>query len=510
MIRRSHALTALLALSFGSGALAESLNIAYQGGAVTLDPHYRRETVTMNWQRHLFDTITTIDAAGKVKPGIARAWRPEGNDRWVLSLREGVKFHDGTPLTPADVVFSIERALNDPKSQFRSNIQAIKSAKATGKNTVEIITDKPDPLMPLHLSQIAVVPEKYVKAQGANWANKPVGTGPYKFVSWLAEDHLNLKSNPAYWGGAPKFEDVKLVSIPNSAARLAALLSGQVQIADKIAPQDVPRVEAANNFYVTQEPSTRVIYLTMDQGNKENSPGVGPGPNPFANPKVRQAVAYAIDKDLIVKSIMGGFAAPANQYVASITPGYDKNLKGFKADPEKAKKLLAEAGYPNGFDVRLDVPNDRYLNDALIGQAVGGMLKRVGINVKVNAVPKAVFFPQMDKGDFSMYIAGWSGSDGVETLQSQVMCKDAKEGLGTFNRAGYCNPEVDKLVRRASSTFNATERDKLLSQAMRTSLLDDVFWVPLHYEQVVQGVSDKLKWDARGDEYIFAWDVKPK
>jgi peptide/nickel transport system substrate-binding protein len=510
VLKPSLVATAILASSalIVGNAQNDVFTIAFQGGATTLDPHYRLETLSINWQQYVFDTVTRYGAKGETKPGLAQVWKSDGANKWTFVIRRGVKFHDGTSLTASDVAFSINRILTDPKSQFKSTLQSVKSASAPNAFTLEVVTERPDPLLPTNMGGVAVVSEKVVKSN-PDWAQKPIGSGPYRFVSWLAQDNLTLEANPTHWAGSPASKRVKLVNIPQPQARLAALLSNQVQLAEKIAPQDVSRLNGTAGFSVAQTPSTRTIYLALDY-RKENSPGVGNGANPFANVKVREAVARAIDKNLIVKTVMGGFATPATQFVAPFVDGFDRSVRPPAYDLERAKKLLADAGYPNGFSLRLDATNDRYLNDALVAQAVGGMLQKIGIKTTVNAVSRTVLFPQLDKGEFSAYISGWGSSNLVSTLVSQIMCKNPKEGWGNVNRIAYCNPEVDKLVLKAASSFNATERKRLTSAAVKTAILEDLVWIPLHYENAIHGYSDKFNYKARGDEYIYSWEITPR
>jgi peptide/nickel transport system substrate-binding protein len=482
--------------------------VGFQGAATTLDPILRLETTTINWQQHIFDSVTRTDSNGKILPGIAQLWQPSGTNKWTFLLRRDVKFHDGSLLTAKDVLFSINRAQTDPKSTFRGSVSSIKSLKTLGDYTLEVLTERPDPLLPNKLVGILVVSQKQVQSN-PNWAEKPIGSGAYRFVSWLSGDNLLLEANPSYWGGTPAIKRLKLQNIPNPAARVAALVSNQVQLIEKIAPQDVARLSANPEFKVSQAPSNRVLYLVMDVRNALSSPAVtGASDNPFFKQKVREAVARAINKDLLVKSIMGGFATPATQFVAPNVPGFDRGIKSPTYNLEKAKALLSEAGYPNGFSLRLDATNDRYQNDSLIAQAVGGMLENIGIKTKVNAISRTVLFPQLDRGEFSAYISGWASSDVVGTLVSQAMCKNPQEGYGALNRAGYCNKEVDKLILAAASNFSLLERNKLVSKAMRQILQTDVFWIPLHYENVIHAISSGYAYKARGDEYINTWEIR--
>lgn len=482
--------------------------VGFQGAATTLDPILRLETTTINWQQHLFDSVTRTDSNGKIQPSIAQLWQPSGTNKWTFLLRRNAKFHDGSSLTASDVMFSITRAQTDPKSTFKGSVSSIKSMKTVGDYTLEVSTERPDPLLPNKLVGILVVSKKQVQGS-PNWAEKPIGSGAFRFVSWLSGDNLLLESNPNYWGGAPTIKRLKLQNIPNPAARVAALLSNQVQLIEKIAPQDVARLSANPEFKVSQAASNRVLYLVMDVRSATSSPAVsGAADNPLSKQKVREAVARAINKELLVKSIMGGFATPATQFIAPNVPGFDRGIKNPAYNLERAKALLTEAGYPNGFSLRLDATNDRYQNDSLIAQAVGGMLEQIGIKTKVNAISRTVLFPQLDRGEFSAYISGWASSDVVNTLVSQAMCKNTQEGYGALNRAGYCNKEVDKLILSAASNFNALERNKLVSKAMRQILQNDVFWVPLHYENVIHAVSSGYTYKARGDEYINSWEIR--
>ena len=290
--------TALLltsSLLIAGQAQGDTFTVAFQGGATNLDPISRLETLSINWQQYLFDTITKLGARGEVKASIAQAWKNDSPNQWTFLIRRDVKFHDGTPLTARDVAFSIQRAQTDPKSQFKSTITAVKTAVASSAYTLVVTTERPDPLLPAHLGGIAVVSEKQVRSS-ADWAQKPIGSGPYIFKSWLAQDNLTLEANPAYWGRAPSIKRVKLLNIPNSSARLAALLSNQVQLIEKINPQDVSRLTVTSGYGVSTAPSTRVIYLALDY-RKTGSSGVGAETaNPFANVRVREAVAGRLIK----------------------------------------------------------------------------------------------------------------------------------------------------------------------------------------------------------------------
>lgn len=498
-------LLAVVGLAVAQGD--DELVIAFQGGASTLDPMMRNETTTMAWQRHIFDNLAIFDRDGNVQPWIVTGWENVDPTTWRLEVRQGVTFHDGTPMTAEDVAYSILRAATHPRSEMRGGVGGVAEANVIDEATVEVVTEAPDPLLPEHLDYVRVVPKGLVEEMGDEaFAENPVGTGPYRFVEWLAEDHLTLEAYDGYWGDAPAFRNVRLEVIPNGATRVAALLSGEVDIAVTVLPQDLPRVERSDVAYVSQAPGLRVIYLAMDDV-RQDTPGMSV-PNPFLDDRVRRAVFHAIDMDLITGRIMGGAATPASQFYAPFNEGYDPELERFAYDPERARELLAEAGYEDGFTVRLDAPNDRYLNDALIAQAVGGMLGEVGIDVEVNAVPRAVFFPEhFNNGNSTMAISGWASNDTSATLTGIFHCWDEDAGLGRFNPFWYCNPEVDAMILDANTIFDAEERAAAFAEIMRVAQAEDVAYVPLHYQNEVAAVRDGLSYEMRGDGYVFATDV---
>jgi peptide/nickel transport system substrate-binding protein len=491
------------------------LTIAYNGGATTLDPIMRAENTTFAWQRHIFDTITIQDPnTGQPLPHIATSWKIVGQNRWRLELRKGVKFQNGRPMTSQDVAESIIDTATNPKAQLRYYLVSVAKAEPAGPNAVLITTKESNPLLPLDLANVPVMPEVEIKRDGRGFLDThPIGTGPYEFVNWLAQDHLVLKSWNGYWGKKPAFANVKLENIPNGATRLASLLSGQVQVAEKIDPQDFPRVKSSGTSYITAVGGVRVIYLAMDYWRKTDSPGIsGGGKNPFMDPRVRKAVYQAIDVNALRDKIFSGAAVPATQWLGSTLEEHDPSLKRFPYDPAAAKKLLAEAGYPDGFSVRLDAPNDRYLDDALVAQAVGGMLQAIGLKVQVNAETKAVFFPQIDKGDFSLYLSGWGPNDPISNWDAVFHCRDQAKGYGIpANREHYCNPKADEIMERAASIFDPKFRVPVERQAYAVADRHDIAYVPLYWEDVIAGVNDHVGWQSRpADELILAWMMTRK
>ncbi|HYW76165.1 MAG TPA: ABC transporter substrate-binding protein [Gammaproteobacteria bacterium] len=498
------------------GAVGDSpqnpLVVAFQGGAVTLDPIMRSENTAYSWQRHIFDTVTIRNRHGKVEPRIAVSWKDLTPLSWKLVLRKGVEFQNGTKMTAADVGKSIVDAADNPKSQMRAYVGNVKGYKVLGPHTIKVTFTHPDPFFPTHLANIPVMPEQLIKKEGrSKFDQHPIGTGPYKFVSWQADDHLVLKAWSGYWGKPPVFKNVKLVAIPNNATRVSALLSGQVQVAEKVLPQDFARLKSSGKAYVTVASGERTMYLAMDDWRKTGSPGLPAGQkNPFLSKKVREAVSLALNRKLLNEKIFKGSMTVADQFMPASMEGYAKDRKSIPYNIKKAKALLAQAGYPHGFKVRLDAPNDRYLYDSLVAEALGGMLGKIGITVNVNAIPKSVFFPNLDKGKFTMYYAGWGSTDPISTYDALFHCRNNKGGFGQVNREHYCDHKVDDIMNKAAATFDSAKRTKLEQEAYRIADAKDYAYLPLYYQNVIAGVAKDVTWKSRPDELILAWQMGRK
>jgi len=503
----------MFAATFAGQAEARELVIAFRGDAATLDPHLRSENTTWNFQSHIFDYLFNYDADGEIRPHLATSLERVNDTTWLLHLRQGVKFHNGEPFNAKAAAYSLTRAKIHPRSQMAYWLASVDQIEAVDEYTVRLTTVGPRPLLLMDLTQsIMMVPPQYIEEVGdAEFERRPVGTGAYKFVEWVRDQHLILEVNPDWWGWEgrePAITRVVMRPIPEAATRVAALLTGEVHVAESITIEDLPRVEMSPDHYVARVPSQRVIYLTMDYWREKGSHGMGPNePNPFMDPRVRRAVAHAINVDDIVQYVMGGAAYPANQFIHPNAYGYNPNIVRPEYNPEKARELLAEAGYPNGFTVRLDAPNDRYINDAEIAQAIAGQLRQVGINVNVNLMPRAEFFPRIDRGDFTMYLAGWGSINISSILNSQLRCRDPERGLGHANRIRFCSPAFDTLVSTADITFDDEERLELYHEAIRLALEDYVVWVPIHYEEIVMGIDARFQMKPRFDEMIYAYEV---
>jgi peptide/nickel transport system substrate-binding protein len=476
-----------------------------------LDPYFHSETPTNSMNKNLYDALLHFDSELKVHPGLALKWENPDSLTWVFHLRKDVTFHDGAPFTAADVKFSIERAKNWPKSGFKSTVNKVQSVEVIDDYTVKITTPKPFGILHRKLAQIGIMNKAWVEKHGDEYqTDHPNGTGPYKLVEWVKGDHITLEANPSHFNGAPAIKQIIVRPLTNDATRTAALLSGEINIADDVPVLDVGRIKANKKVELASRPGLRLIYLQMDHDREVSPKAKGPdGKNPLRIKKVRQAIYLAINEDAIVKHVMNGFAFPASQFYPKEVFGYDDSITRPAFNPEKAKALLAEAGYPDGFELTIDSPNDRYVNDDKIAQSVAASLSRIGIQMKVNALPKKTFFPMTDRRETSFFLIGWSCADGDGSafLDGIAHTYDKERGFGRYNRGRYSNPEVDRLIEAAGSTVDQTERLKHMQAAQRIALIENQAFIPLHYQVDLYAKSKNVKWTPRADHYFYYSDM---
>ena len=430
----------------------------------SLDPYFHSETPTNSMNKNIYDCLVDFDSELKVRPSLALKWENPDNLTWIFYLRKDVKFHDGTPFTAEDVKFSIERCKNWEKSGFKATVGQIKEVEVLADDQVKITTKKPFGILHRKLAQIMIMCKKYVEAHDDTFLSDHAnGSGPYKVKEWIKGDHLTLEANAGYFRGAPVIKTVILRPLTNDATRTAALLSGDIHLMDDVPVRDVARIKADEKAETISRPSLRLIYLQMDQ-DREKSPKVESptGKNPLMDVRVRKAIYLGIDEEAIVKYVMNDFALPAGQFYPKVVFGYDESITRPAYNPEKAKELLKEAGYPDGFGITLDSPNDRYVNDEKIAQAVAASLTKIGIKVKVNAIPKKTFFPMTDRRETSFFLIGWACADGDASayLDGIAHTYDKAKGYGRYNRGRYSNPKADALIEAASATVNSEERLK--------------------------------------------------
>ena len=502
---------AALAL-IGTMGVAKTLKVGLASGAYTMDPQAFNETATNSILSNIFDTLVRFDENIQVHPDLAESWSNPEPKVWIIKLRKGVKFHNGNAFNADDVVFTFNRIKNWKKSGFKGKVSMIDKVEKVDEYTVKFITKKAFPVFLRKLTYVDMLDKETVEGKSDEWIGlHPIGTGPYKFVLWRKGDQIKFKANPNYWAGKAKFDDLIFRVLSNNATRTAAILSGEVDLINRVPVVDVNRIKNNNKLNTFVKPGLRLIYLQMDQF-REKTPYVktANGKNPFLDVRVRRALYYGINEDAIIKYIMKSFAVPAAQFSPSVVVGYDPSIKRVKYDPAKAKKLLAQAGYPNGFSVVLDAPNNRYINDAQIAQAVASSLAKIGITVKVNATPKSSFFPRTAKQDTSFFLIGWASSDGdgSSILDGVIHSKDDVKGYGRYNNGKYSNPKVDKLIEESDANMNPASRVKEMIEAQQIALAQDQNIIPLHYQVDIYASSKKIKFVPRTDSRIWAFDIK--
>jgi peptide/nickel transport system substrate-binding protein len=496
------ALAGALALAVvATPAIAKTLRWASQGDPQTADPHSQNEGLTNLFSQAVHDTLVMRDNELRLVPGLATAWQQVNPTTWRFTLRQGVKFHDGTPFTADDVVFTWERA-SHPHSQLRQYAIPVGKPRKVDDYTVEFVQDKPNPITLEHATTIYVMskawstknkvdrPLDFKGKEETHASRNAMGTGPWILVSREPGVRTVLKKNGDWWGiregrVTGNVTEVIYTQVSADATRTAALLSGQVDFVIDPPPQDVRRLEESKGTKVIRGQENRVIFLGFDQGRDELLYSSVKGKNPFKDVRVRQAVYHAIDIDAIKTRIMRGAALPTGGITPSILASNPDAEKRLPYDPARAKQLLADAGYPNGFDVTLDCPNNRYVNDEEICLAVSAMLAKIGIQTRVTAMPRATYFPKLEKFDTSMYMLGWGGAitDAQTMLTPVLHSEDKKTGAGLFNYGRYVNPKLDALIDAAGGEPNPEKRREIIRQALAEHNAQ-VHHVPLHRQMI--------------------------
>jgi peptide/nickel transport system substrate-binding protein len=496
-----------------------------QGGLNSLDPYTLNESVTLGVLGNVMEGLIRRDRDLKIVPGLAERWEVLEPTRWRFYLRRGVLFHDGSPFTADDVVFSVERS-RSPGSQLKTRIPADATVEKIDDYTVDFILKTPNPILHYEWETWFIVSKAWSEANGATkvqpatakalspFALKANGTGPFIVTGHEPGVKTTFRPNRRWWGTAKhNLTEVVLLTVNSDATRVAALLSGDTDLIDPLPVQDIERVMASAKTTALTTPELRTIFLNMDSMREELLHSSVKGKNPFKDARVRRAFYQAIDVAAIKTKVMRGMSSPSALMISPLLVSETAHLTRWPFDVEAARKLLAEAGYPAGFGVVLDCPNDRYVNDEEICQAVSAMLAKIGVNVTLNAMNKAQYFEKVGptrRYDSSFNLLGWTpGSlDSYTILANLVICRDANGKGGTFNFGGYCNAEIDKLARQIVVETDKDKRDRLIGQAFRI-LHEDAGIIPLHQQTLVWGVARNVEVTQRADGHIrFHWAHK--
>lgn len=506
-----------------SASLTSNAQVLTVGTATvpSIDPHFAFFVSNVAYWKHVFSSLTTIEK-GKLVPDLADSWRSVTPTIWEFKLRPNVKFHDGSAFTAEDVAFSINRALTikNSTSPYASMLTSVKDVQVVDPLTVRLSTSTPEPLLPRNLNSIAIVSRKAAENASAaefNSGKAAIGTGPFKFSAYVPGERYELTRNEDYYGTKPAWQKVTFRIITQDASRIAALLGGDVDLIEAVPPGDVPKLKENKNVAVRMGSSDR-LYLMFYNLQKDSNPfvtdkkGVPLPKNPFKDRRVREAMSLAIDRNALVARVMNGAGVPANQMTYPGSAGFNPELPPLQFDTAKAKRLLADAGYPDGFGLTVHCSNDRYPNDARICQTVGQMLARIGMAIKVEAQPKAVYFgkvmPPNTEYAFGLFGASDPSGEGTTLLPAVVQTRDPATKTGLLNIAGYSNPAVDQRINQLRPEFDPAKRAALARSAMGF-VAEDLPYLPLFVGSVVAASKTNLTFEVRVDEMTLAQDVRP-
>jgi peptide/nickel transport system substrate-binding protein len=525
---RSVALIGALAFAFGTApATANTFRYAFQGDLNALDPYTLNETFTLGAMGNVMEGLTKRDKDLKIIPGLAERWEIVDPLRWRFYLRKGVKFHNGEAFTADDVVFSLDR-MRSPGSQIKSRAPADMKAVKVDDHTIDFVLASPNPILHAEWDTWYIFSKTWSEANGATQAQaatstslnpfalKANGTGPFAVVSHEPGVKTVFKPNPNWWGKVEhNLTEAVFQTIKSDSTRVAALLSGDIDMMDPVPVQDVDRVKNSSNTRVLTGPELRTIFLHMDSLRGELLYSNIKGKNPFKDARVRRAVYQAIDMDAIHSKIMRGMSANSALLISPLLFAGASEFKRWPFDVAAAQKLLAEAGYPNGFEVEMDCPNDRYVNDEAICQAVTQMQARIGIKVRLNSMPKSKYFEKAGvarKFDSSFNLLGWTpGSfDSWNVIENILGCRDADgKGSGLFNYGGYCNSRIQELNKVILIETDTAKRNGMIAEAFRINH-EEAGVIPLHQQALAWGVSNKVDIVQRADNQILLYWVKMK
>jgi peptide/nickel transport system substrate-binding protein len=468
-----------IAATFGH---AQNLTLGTKLELNTLDPHFFAAFPTNSSMQYFFDKLVEYGDKLEIRPALATSWKLVDDTTWEFKLRDGVKFHDGTPFTADDVIFTIDRVPSVPNSpnSFAQFTRGIESVKKVDDHTIVVKTKAPNPQLLSDFANIFIVSARAAKGATTadfNSGKAVVGTGPYKLVKFTSGELLEVERNDAYWGGKPQWAHVTERIIAKDPSRLASLLAGQVDAIDAVPIADLERLRKEGKFGLFRGPAALVHYVALDS-NRDVSPfvtakdGKPLASNPLKDPRVRKALSLAINREVIAKRVMEGSATPASQMMPPQYPTASRSLKPDAYDPAKAQALLKEAGWGEGFRIVLHATGDRYPNDSSVAQAIAQMWSRIGLKAEVEALPGSVFFTRASKQEFSAFAAQYGAEDSINSLRALVATASPEKGYGTANRTRYSNPVVDNLLTEALVTMDNELRQAKLERAINFAMAD--------------------------------------
>ena len=514
----------LCATALVTTAVAQTLTIGVRGGPDSIDPHFTATGSHAEALKHVFDTLVWSGDGLELEPRLAESWKVINDNTWEFKLRRGVKFHDGSDFTAQDVKFSIERipVVSGP-NPTTIYVRRVKETKIVDPYTLQIVTDGPAPTLPNDFIRLFIVSSKAATGLTKESANEAfnsgkaaIGTGPYKYVSWQPKGDLVLARNDAFWGPKEPWARHVRKEIANDAARVAQLKAGQLDLITRVPATDVAALKRDAKINVQTIDTVYVFNVELDMREKALNVSAKDGSplpkNPFLDVRVREAIDMAIDRKALAEVAMEDLGKPANQMVTPSIFGFNKALGERKYDPAAARKLLADAGYPNGFKLQFSFTQDRLPGDRQVGTSIAQMLAAIGIDAQANAQPAAVFFPARTRGDYSMSMSGWGTLTGEAhyTLSSLAHSNDKDKKMGAFNVLGYKNPVMDKLLQDAAVEMDLGKRRKFLEDANALVEKDRQRLPIVAVGSAWAMQKDKVTIKARVDEDTLAMNIKPK
>lgn len=505
-LRACAGVTLLLLAGTAAAPAQRTLTIATITPPSALDPHYHNTSNNNQALRQIFESLVTFDHRGRLRPGLALSWRPLDTLTWEIRLRPGVRFHDGTPFEAEDVVYTFARAPNVPNSPaaFTPYVRNIERMEVVDPLTLRIVTRTPNPMMDWDLVFIMMLSRKihgpdHPATAEFNTGRLAIGTGPYRLAATVMNERMELVRNPGHWGEPEPWERVVTRFIPNNGARVAALLSQEVDLIDGVPYQDVARLQADRRFTVAGTDSITSVYLFPD-ADREQAPHITgrdgqPLPsNPLRDRRVRQALSLAINRQAIVERLYLGQGRASDQFAPPAAEDRLPDQPPLPHDLARARRLLAEAGYPDGFRLTIHGPNGFFSGDDNLLQAIGQGFTRIGVETQVQVAPPANLYTRATNREFAMFMSYLSSDTTLGYLRQVAMTRDAARGTGPFNRQRYSNPAVDAPAREALASMDRERRADLTRQAAR-ALQEDAGVIPVIYL--------RYNWAMRADRVLY-------
>ena len=524
MPRRNRSAAAALgfaALLAAAPAGAQTLTLGSAAPVTTIDPHFHNVGPNNALTMHIFDRLVERDGRARPRPSLAESWRVVSERVWEFKLRPNVTWHDGRPFTADDVVFTFSRVPNVANSPggFQGFLRAIERVEVVDPLTLRLHTRAPHPLMPLDLASVSIISRHAAEGAGTedfNSGRAAIGTGPYRLVSYRSGDRIEMTRNDAYFGGAEPWARVSYRIVNNDAARTAALLAGDLDLIEQVPTSDLARLRRDNRVTVTEIPSLRTVYMAPDYTRDGGTPlvtdnaGQPLAVNPFKDVRVRRALSMAINRQALVDQVMEGAATATAQWLPEGAFGYNPRVRPRAYDPDGARRLLAEAGYPNGFRVTVHTPNDRWPNDARLTQAIGQMWTRIGVRTQIDALPWTAFVPRRARIEYTLQMAAWGSStgEGSNFLVNTIATNNRQLLTGANNNARFSSPAFDALAARGSATLDDERREAIWQEAVELFAQEEPVIQLVQYINT-WAVRRGLTHDPRMDERTIAMGVRP-